>query len=229
MGPREEAPSPEAQGRCATPTLVGSGAHRRAAAIAAERSYPGPIVAGNTKGIGFVNVKRFVTSRPDGQEQWGQVMEQLTPADREIISSALASAWYPVDTYARLVHLVADVLAHGDARVFHELGRFEAESDLTIVHRVFMSIVSPATVLDKVIDYWRRFHDTGTWELTRPGPNSYRSVLRGWAIVDEALCWEMSAYMARLVELTGAEDVRVRHPECRARGAPACVFEGRWR
>lgn len=185
-------------------------------------------MAGQTKGLGFVNVRRFVESRRGAPDAWARVLAALDPAEREIAGSALASAWYPLDAYVHLIHAVANVLGDGDLRVIHELGRYEAEQDLTVVHRIFLKLMHPATMAEKTAEYWSRFHDTGEWVVTRKG-NGYQGTLRGWGAADDALCMELVGYLTRVIELAGAKDVRLRHSECRARGAAVCVFDGHWK
>lgn len=185
-------------------------------------------MAGQTKGLGFVNVRRFVESHRDVPEAWTQVLGRLGPADREVADSAMATSWYALEAYVHLIRAVADVLGEGDLRVVQELGRYEAEQDLTIVHRIFLKLLHPATLAEKTAEYWSRFHDTGAWTATRK-TNGYQMILRGWGVVDEALCAELVAYLTRLLELIGVKEPRVRHTECRARGAQACIFEGHWK
>ena len=175
-----------------------------------------------------MNVRRFVESHRTLPEAWAQVLARLSPADREIADHALASAWYPLDAYVRLIHAVADVLGGGDVRTMVELGRYEAEHDLTVVHRIFLKLLHPATLAEKTAEYWSRFHDTGEWTATRKA-NGYQMVLRGWGCADDALCAELIGYLTRLLELIGTKEPRLRHPECRARGGSACVFEGHWK
>ena len=42
------------------------------------------------------------------------------------------------------------------------------------------------------------------------------------------MCAELTGYIARVMELAGAEGVRMTHPLCRARGASECHFELAW-
>ena len=184
-------------------------------------------MAGNTKGLGFVNVRRFVVARTGDADGWARALERLAYADRDVAASALASGWYSLDVYARLIRAVADEIG-GGLKVIHDLGRFEAEQDLTVVHRVFLRMLHPATMPEKTAEYWSRFHDTGTWVVTRK-ESGYQASLSDWGLVDDALCAELTSYLTRVVELGGAKDVRVRHVECRNRGARACTFDGTWK
>ena len=120
--------------------------------------------------------------------------------------------------YARLIHAIDEAHGAGDLGLVVQLGRFEAERDLTIIYRLLFRLMNPATVVEKTTDYWHKFHDTGSWEMMRVGDNEIQGVLSGWGVVDHALCRE----------LVGAQNVIVEHPECRGRGHARCLFRGRW-
>lgn len=155
-------------------------------------------------------------------------MEKLRPTDRDEIAAAVPIGWYPLALYTRLIHAMDEVHGAGDLGLVVQLGRFEAERDLTIIYRLVFRLMSPATVVVKTTDYWRKFHDTGTWEMQKVGNNEIQGVLSGWGVVDHALCRELVGYFSRALELVGAQNVIVEHPECRARGYARCFFRARW-
>jgi hypothetical protein len=179
-----------------------------------------------TKGVGFANVKAFVEDR-FGPEGWPKVTERLSPEDRDELTSVLSVGWYPVDLYARLIHALDEVHGYGDLSLIVQLGRYEAERDLTTIHRFFLKFTNPAFIVEKTADYWKRFHDTGQWKVVREG-DMVIGTLENWGIVDAAMCRELVGYLGRVLELVGAKNVLMEHPRCRGRGDPACYFQGRW-
>lgn len=180
-----------------------------------------------TKGVGFINARAFVLSRwgPGG---WEAVQERLRPSDRDELAAVVPVGWYPLALYARLLHAIDEVHGAGDLALVVQLGRFEAEHDITTLYRLMFRLVSPATLVEKTGTYWKKFHDTGEWEMTRVGDHEIHAVLKGWGVVDHALCRELVGYLSRVMELVGAEAVVLEHSECRARGAERCFFRGRW-
>jgi hypothetical protein len=127
-----------------------------------------------------------------------------------------------------LIHAIDEVHGAGDLGLVVQLGRFEAERDVTTIYRIMFRLVNPGTVVQKTTDYWRKFHDTGSWEMMRQGSQEIQGVLTGWGVVDHALCRELVGYFSRVLELVGAQGVIVEHPECRARGYTRCFFRARW-
>jgi len=181
-----------------------------------------------TKGVGFINVRAFVTER-FGAAAWNTVVAALDAAGRETLASVVSVGWYDLALYARLIRIVDDQLGVGDLRLVHELGRFEAERDLTTIHQWFLKLIRPSIAIEQTGKYWRRFHDTGEWLIRRKGDREVLGTLVGWGVVDSALCRELVAYLARTLELLGGRDVAMDHPRCRARGDVECEFRLRWR
>jgi hypothetical protein len=180
-----------------------------------------------TKGVSFINVHAFGIQRA-GDSGWQRVLGELTEADREELSTIVAVGWYDLGLYARLIRSVDRVLGAGNLVLLRELGRFEADRDLTTVHRLFIRMASPAWVIEKTMEYWRRFHDTGQWKVQRESSHAVNGTLLGWGVVDEALCIELMGYMPRVVELAGARSAQIAHPSCRGRGDQSCDFRLSW-
>jgi hypothetical protein len=180
-----------------------------------------------TKGLGFVHVRNFTTERW-GAEGWQAVLERMRPSDRGEVAGALPIGWYPLALYARLLHALDEVHGTGDGALAVQSGRWQAEKDLTTIYRVMFRLLNPATVVVKTTDYWRKFHDSGAWDMQRTGDRSMEGTLEGWGVTDAFLCRELVGYFARLLELVGAKDPIVEHPECRARGDGRCHFRGYW-
>ena len=185
-------------------------------------------VDAKTKGIGFANVRAFAEERFGGAQGWGKVVAKLAEPDRRELESVVPVGWYSLAMYARLIRVVDQVHGHGDLALIHQLGRFEAERDLTTIQRLFLRMANPAYILEKTSEYWRRFHDSGTWVIERQGATRVRAFLDDWGQPDAALCRETIAYVVRAWELVGARNVRMDHPHCRSRGEKRCEFLGRW-
>lgn len=181
-----------------------------------------------TKGVGFTNVKAFVLER-FGDRAWKDLLNALPAEDRTELESIVSVGWYSLALYARLINQIEQRHGKGDFALVEQLGAFEAEHDLTTIHRVFLRMANPAFILEQMGNYWKRFHDTGEWEITRLTDKRAIAHLRGWGHVDTALCRELAGYMRRSFELAGASNVTLEHPRCRARGQADCLFEGCWR
>jgi len=182
---------------------------------------------GKTKGIGFVALREFVFDRY-GLDGWTDVLAELSSGDRAALEGIVTMGWYSLPLYARSLRAVDKVRGTGDLELIFQLGKYQAERDLTTVHRAFLRIANPSFILEQSAEYWGRFHDSGTWTVERLGPTRVRAYLDGWAHVDAALCREVSGYLLKAFELVGARNPWLDHAQCRARGSARCLFAGGW-
>lgn len=180
-----------------------------------------------TKGISFHNVRTFTLERY-ALDGWVSVLAQLMPEDRRELDAMVPVGWYSLALYARLIRALDQVHGAEDLALVLQLGRYEAERDLTTIQRAFLRMASPAFLLEKSAEYWRRFHDTGQWVIEREGATRVRAYLDGWGVVDSALCRELIGYVSRAFELVGAKNVRMDHTQCRSSGSERCLFLGTW-
>jgi len=181
-----------------------------------------------TKGVGFNNVRSFVTDSY-GAEGWRQMLAMFAGTDREVLDSVVAMGWYDLGLYARLIRAIDARFGAGDLKLAVSIGRYEAEKDLTSIHQWLLRLVRPSIAIEQVGKYWRRFHDTGDWTASLRGDREINARLTGWGVVDAALCRELVGYLQRTLELLGAREVIMEHTRCRVRGEADCEFRALYR
>jgi hypothetical protein len=82
-------------------------------------------------------------------------------------------------------------------------------------------------IFDQGMKLWRRFQSSGEWRVERADKRA-TGVLSDWGVVDEVLCRELIGYIETMLAHGNCTNVRLEHPQCRAHGAPDCVFIGTW-
>jgi hypothetical protein len=182
-----------------------------------------------SKGIGLVNARSFAIKRfgPDG---WQRTLASLSLEDRDVLAGVVSVGWYPLELHARVTRAIDEVHGVGDLALAAQLGRFQADTDLTTVHRVFLKLISPNFAVEKLTELWPRYHDSGRWVVARRGDDQMLGQLHefGGGFVDPAICRTVVGYITRCVELVGAKNVLVDHTECRAHGDGHCGYHIRW-
>ncbi|HEX8794969.1 MAG TPA: hypothetical protein VF765_28680 [Polyangiaceae bacterium] len=181
---------------------------------------------GRAKGTAFFHDEEYV-KQTYGPDAWARVLAAMPAAAAEVRSSIVAVGWYDDTLLVETLRTVEEVLRERDPRIIETLGRFAAEQDLTRIHRVFLRMASPAFVLERATNLWRRFFDSGRWEV-KPAEGGVDGLLIDSAIVHDVFCRNLQGYLQRLFELVGAKDVTVGHPECRVQGGALCRFAIRW-
>jgi DNA-binding CsgD family transcriptional regulator len=178
-----------------------------------------PAAMGLTKGIRFTSPQAFVVER-SGAEAWEALVASLPAPDRAALREVVPAGWYDHALRARLVRRLSG--RFGAAAAF-ELGRHEAERDLTTVHRWFLRLVKPAFAIRNMNLYWCRSEAGGRWTSEVDG-QAIVARLYDWDPVEPALCRTLEGYLGRTLELLGDGKVAVEHVRCRAEGAPFCEF-----
>jgi hypothetical protein len=169
------------------------------------------------KGTNLAHVRDFV-ERELGAEAAERMRRSLGPETGQAYDSFIASSWYPEQVFVDLLHALDGTLGQGDGgALLQRAGAYGAEFDVTKIHRVLFRLANPGFVLEKSMNIWHRFYDSGVWRITRPSDTSADGLLEGWGIVDAVSCEYLRAYLQRMFELVGATGVVARHPECRAR------------
>jgi hypothetical protein len=185
------------------------------------------------KGTGIRSSCEFIAQRY-GTATLASIVSTL-PADlRNVWPNPLSSVWYPARFYGALwTSLARDVVGadRGEqSRVFHELGRYVADDNLSTVYRVLISIAWPDTLLGMTPSLWATYFDGVQVEVERdPGVKGGRVIVAGLADVPYigpvAAGWLTLAYEkagARVVEVVEKNWMEGREASDRL------VFEVQW-
>jgi hypothetical protein len=182
----------------------------------------------SVKGTLLLSTQAFVVERW-GRSEWERVVAGMSPEDRDVLAEALAMGWYAIGVYERLNRRIDGLLGDGTMALMSPLGRFAAEHDLRTFHRIFLRFANPAMVIEKSAELWRRYQDSGSWNVHRVSPTRLTATLTGWGISDEIACVRLAAYCGRMLELVGAKDLQLRRLQCIGRGDKSCVFDAHWK
>lgn len=180
---------------------------------------------GLKKGYSLINLKDFVAER-FGPQAWGGFVATLPCKDRGSIGSVVRDRWYPLSLHARVNRAFCDHFREGSLSIAQELGCFSAEQDIATIHRWFLRLFRPSTLLRNVNHYWRRGDDTGEWSSVLKEDEIFLR-LSDWGVVEPAMCQRLLGYFGHLLKLRGPVEM-LRHSQCRDRGDPYCEFHFRW-
>lgn len=179
-----------------------------------------------TKGVSFANAKAWVEER-FGRDAYERVLARLGPEDAAEVRGSLAMGWYDLSLHSRVLRAIDAELGQGDLALLGELGRWEAERDFTVIHRIVLRFASPSIILQKMPDLWKRYYDHGEWEIVRDD-HVVTGRLRGWGSDCPEIRAEVTAWMHRAFELVGARDVRLEQTRSRSRGDALDEWRASW-
>lgn len=183
--------------------------------------------AGKVKGLVLLNARTFCVER-FGKQGWERVRDALSPHDRDVMDSAVHVGWYEVGVYDHVHDAMVAELGGGDFAVMIDSGHFSADRDLTTVHRLFARMATVEFLLTKYGEFWKRYQDTGRWQIEREGPHVVRAKLTGWASRSEATCIRLGGYIERFLQIVGAQGAKVTRLKCAVRGDRHCELLCEW-
>ena len=159
-----------------------------------------------------------------------RVLSRLGESDSEVLTSLLASAWYPFDLGKRLDAAIVEVLGGGRPEFFEKLGEASAEKNLgpSGVHRRFLVEGDPQAFLAKAPLIYSYYYDQGRRDYEKSGEREAVLTTRDAETYSAPDCLTVVGWHRRALELCGARAPRVAEEECRARGGSVCRYRLSW-
>jgi hypothetical protein len=136
-----------------------------------------------------------------------RAVQRVPEATQRMLPAVVVGGWYPTAAYRDLLGALRDEA--GSTEIVREIGRACTDADVGSVWRVVIKLVSPESVLAGSGRYFSNIYSQGAVTIV--------DRRRGHAIASwdgcagfGALMWEeIVASSGRLLELAGAQDVRL--------------------
>jgi len=140
----------------------------------------------------------------------------------------LASSWYPIAWYRDTFAAYREVQQAG-TELPRELGRRGVRRDMSSVYKqLFLKIVSPQALFSLSQLLFKNYFDTGEMRIEQSRPRYAHATWSGCHGWDENLWAELSGSCEVLLELAGAQHVRLRVIRGGRNGDSECEMEAHW-
>lgn len=154
---------------------------------------------------------------------------QTSPELRASLDAGIAKAkWYPFEQFLELNILLDRLFGNGDLDLVRTLGRYGADANLTTIYRLFYKVGTTHWILGRAVRLWSAHYDSGVLEILTRGPGTAVMRIRDFATPHRVHCLSVGGWAERAVELSGAKNVVLSEPACRANGDDICQLEARW-
>ena len=163
-----------------------------------------------------------------GKDGVERVLATLPEADRAALRNLVAIQWCPFELSRRLDDAIVKVLGRGQPQFFERLGEASAETNLTSLHKAFLTPGDPEAFLAKAAQIYRLYYDTGRREYARVGPGEAVLTTYEAETFSAPDCLTVVGWYRKALEMCGASAVRIVEEECRARGGAVCRYRVSW-
>lgn len=181
---------------------------------------------GKIKGTIMIEVVKFLKHHKE--ESRKLVPDELQHYLQDRI---LSTNWLPEKDYLELMRAVIAIRG-GDPE--GKLSPWEASARATTKayfegpYKAMVRPGDPARTLSNFQSLWRLRHDTGDIVVESDGPNNARIELADYALVAEEACDMVQGTIWGYLHYAGAQDIKIEHTTCRARGDEVCEWHARW-
>jgi len=177
------------------------------------------------KGFLFLDYVRMLKSRKEVDWRRHLPAEDLPFLDREI----LESEWYPFETFERLGLAIMQEIARGDMQMPRVWGRASVDN-LFSQYRSLICEGDPRESLVRFQVLRRSFFDFGAVDIqVLFGTFAKIVIAYGMSrLAEEAACHQALGFFERLLELSGASELRYQFTAKSWEGAKATILELNW-
>ncbi len=165
------------------------------------------------------------------QDGTARVLSRLTPGERDVLTSLLASAWYPFELGKKLDEAIVEVLGGGRSEFFEKLGEASADKNLGPggVHRSYLLAAGDLhAFLAKTPLIYSHYYDQGRREYEKVGDHEAVLTTRDAETFSAPDCLTVVGWYRRALAMCGARAPQVAEEECRAKGGSVCRYRLSW-
>ncbi|MGE0324236.1 MAG: hypothetical protein AB7K71_14460 [Polyangiaceae bacterium] len=141
-------------------------------------------------------------------ERLGQSAQTQQLGELLRLGGILASTWYPLEWHGQLMRAIRQVTGEGPELIW-ALGRESTAADLSSVHKLFMGLLAPHTVLSISPRLFGNYYDTGTVAVTESRKGYGLVEWTGCRGFDANLWTEILGGCEALLDAAGAQSIEI--------------------
>jgi len=181
------------------------------------------------KGTGPLAVYEFLKRR-FGDPCLLKIREALSPEDQKVFDKpVLPVTWVDFGFYMRMIVAADKLWGKGDMKIVEEAARYNMNKNFRGVYKILVSFVNPTFVIQRAHLVWRQWFDSGEMKVEVPEPCRARAALTGFTDMPLNHEFNLTPSIDEIMKISGAKNTQTAHVECVLKGAPACVWEIKWK
>jgi hypothetical protein len=136
--------------------------------------------------------------------------------------------WVPFSCLIQIDRAIAAVVGGSAEKVFQDLGRHSATTNLTGVYKTFIS-AEPHHFFDQMSVLHGQFQNFGRWRYDKLGERSGRITLEGYSVFSPVYCLSATGYFEQALRMMHAPGpITISETSCQCAGEPRCVYDMKW-
>lgn len=182
----------------------------------------------NVRGLSFAASVKYVRQN-FGEDGLSKLLENLPEEERKIVSGKFHSMeWYSQKIFVNFLSTADKILGKGEHSICYSAGKASAEDAFGGIYKIFLEFGKPHTLLKKAALAWRGLNDTGYLEIEVSRENYSKGKIKEYENPHKCLCIHLTGYFERVLELSGAKNVKANEIKCRCSGDDCCEYEVTW-
>ena len=180
------------------------------------------------KGTALSSTVRYI------QEKFGEgavekVIAALPEIDKATIrNGVLVSSWYPFSLLVAVMRGAKKEFGAGAPDIYRDIGGASADYSLSTVYKIFFKVGSPQFIIGRAATVYGNFYSSGEMKVLDSGKGFANVQITGFAEPCDEYCQRVWGWMVRMLELTGARNIKAVHSKCRLKGDALCLYNGTW-
>src|SRR5262249_29435032 len=154
----------------------------------------------------------------------------LAPEDLAYLSKRIQSGeWYPMATFERMGNAILRLVAHGSLDLVRMWGRFQVDQ-LRILYPNLVADGDPVETLTRCRVLRATFFDFEALEVPMLVDREAQIIIRYRMgnMAEEAASFQTMGFFERLLELSGAANIRAEFVQCSWAGDPRTLLDMKW-
>jgi uncharacterized protein (TIGR02265 family) len=143
----------------------------------------------------------------------------------------LSTSWHPEEDYLELMRVIVQLRRdrpEPGVSAWEASARASTRSYFEGPYKSLVRGGDPLRTLANIQALWRLRHDTGEMTVESEGAKSARIELSDYGLVAAEACELIQGTIWGFLHYAGAQDIEVRHVQCRARGSEVEEWQASW-
>jgi len=177
------------------------------------------------KAQGLINAASWIEEE-FGREVLEKILQACSQKVNERCSTAIAINWHPMEEFVEFLTNAERNLGSGSGGIAERIGEAGARNNMKgALIRMAFWLSKPDFLMRRVAGLWRQFNDEGEMTILHADPGIRRFEVTGVSTPHWLFCCTITGWGRVTTEAAGIVSPTARHIQCRARGAPRCIWE----